>query len=197
MLTTARPSSDLTAGALAHTADRGITVEPWPPPDQTHPREDLDQPVLYLVAPDAQPPRTWGPLEDWIRTTADNNELYHRADRLLDRAFQFGALSVSVDDDDILRVGASLTILSTLEARLFRVLLAALGEVVSRERAIASVWPDGAPSDTRALDNRLKMLRQRLTGLPFGIHTVRGRGLLLEWDAPATDTGRGDHRVRG
>lgn len=187
MLTTALVTGDLVARALNRIAEAGITVQPWTSRDHTGDGKDVDHPILYLVEPDAEPPRSWGPLEDWVRTTVDSQDLYYRADRLLDRAFHLGAMPVSLDEDDILRIGRSLTILSVLEARLLRALLAEPGEVVSRQAATDALWPHSLPADPRALDNRLKNLRQRLKGLPFRVHTVRGRGLLLEWNASVAE----------
>ncbi len=85
-----------------------------------------------------------------------------------------------MDDHDVLRVGDQIVILSPQEARLIGALIDALGHLVVREQLMSAIWPDAAPDDPRALDNRLKALRARLEGLPLRIHTVRGRGLLLE-----------------
>lgn len=136
--------------------------------------------MLYLVESHQEPPRSWGELEDWVRLPGDPDEVYERGDRLMVRAAQRGASWTYVDDDDILRVGTDLVPLSPLEAQLVRVLLARIDEVVHRAELEAALWPDGAPADTRALDNRLTRLRRRLGPLPMEIHTVRGRGFLLE-----------------
>ena len=45
---------------------------------------------------------------------------------------------------------------------------------------MAAVWPQEPPDDPRALDNRVKAVRKRIEGTGLRIHTVRGRGLLLE-----------------
>jgi DNA-binding response OmpR family regulator len=77
-------------------------------------------------------------------------------------------------------VGEHIVILSEQEERLVRALADRPGQLVPRDELQLAVWPDGAPADPRALDNRVKTLRARLRGLPLRIHTIRGQGLLLE-----------------
>lgn len=169
---------DPIARALSWIESRGIDVQPWPGPDPVVPCEGHDHPVLYLVAPEAPAPRC-GDLEDWIRCPLDLAELTARADRLIGWSREVGAAYTWVDEDDILRVGDRVVVLSELEARLMRRLVESIEMLVLREDLIASVWPDGAPEDPRALDNRIKALRARLVDVPLQIHTVHGRGLLL------------------
>jgi len=194
MLTATRTTTDPATTALARIADRGITVEPWTARGLFSADEPLTHPVLYLVEADAEAPFHWGELEEWVRLPASAEDLYARADRLLARAWRRGAVRVEVDDDDILHVDTTLTILSHLEARLLRLLLARRGDVVTRDVAVSSVWPDGAPAYPRAIDNRLKDLRERLEGLPLQVLTVRGRGFALEWDTDI-DPAAGSCRV--
>lgn len=160
----------------------GLGIDPrrWPSRGGPAPAGPaLDHPVLYLVDPGCPPPAC-GELEDWIRYPLDRDELVARSNRLVERGRERGANLVHLDDDDVLRVGDRLAILSRQEARLVRALLGACGHVVVRDELVLAVWPDGAPTDPRALDNRLRSVRERLAGLPLRIHTVRGRGLLLE-----------------
>lgn len=180
MLTTARPTSDPIARALAWISTRGIEVVHWRTDHFVPDHDPADHPVLYLVPAGALPPPSWGPLEDWVRFPTDSGELYDRAERLINRAAEAGSSLTEVDDDDVLRVGPKLVPLSPLESKLIRALMEQVGCIVSREEIEARLWPDGSPGDERALDNRLKRLRQRLDGLPLRIHTVRGRGFLLE-----------------
>lgn len=169
-------SIDRTEVAVSWVESRGVEVRPWPA-TEAHP--NVDHPVLYLVDLGAEPPHC-GPLEDWVREPVDADELFARADRLLVRGRELGASLIRVDDDGTLRVGDTIVILSDQEARLVRTLLDHMGQLVLREDLVAAVWPDAAPTDPRALDNRLKTLRQRLRDVPLTIHTVRGWGLLLE-----------------
>ncbi len=187
MIATVRPSSDPLDRALAWTAARGVRVEAVSSSSIELDRELPDHPVLYLVEPGVTPPFRWGELEDWVRLPAVADEVYDRVERLLARADHVGASVVYVDDDEVLRIGLRSIPLSPLDAVLVRVLLAAAGRIVTRGDLERRLWPDRQPPEHRALDNRVKRLRQRLRGLPLEIHTVRGRGLLL--DRPA----RGGH----
>ena len=167
---------------------RGVAVVPWfdRDPHLTPSSTATASPAeatLYLVGATADPPRC-GPLEDWIRLPSDRIEVIARTDRLLARLQEIERRRVHVDADDLLHLGGERHSLSVLEARLLRALLAAPGEVVSREEASEVLWPDGRPSDPRALDNRVKDLRRRLDGLPVEIHTVRGRGFLAVCPEP-------------
>lgn len=175
------PTTRLSGPDLELAARRGVEIRPWPPEDTGSggAGRPAAHPVLYVVSPDAPPP--WcGELEDWLREPVDADELGARIDRLLARGRRFGATLVLVDDDDVLRVGDRLLILSPQEARLLRALVADLGQLVLRADLEAAIWPEGLPDDPRALDNRVKTLRERLVGLPLQLHTVRGRGLLIE-----------------
>lgn len=164
---------------LGWLAGSGVDARPWPPaPDDEPLAGPVDHPVLYLVEPWSPPPPC-GELEDWVRRPLEHDEVVARSHRLVARGREKGANLVALDEDGVLRVGDRLAILSPLEARLVGALLASCGDVVARDRVTAAVWPDGPPSDARALDNRVKVVRERLAGLPLRIHTVRGRGLLL------------------
>jgi DNA-binding response OmpR family regulator len=171
-----RPASDPVAVALSWTAARGIDIRRWP--DDGRPASP-DHPVLYLVAADTEPPGC-DLLEDWLRLPIDLDELNARADRLLSRAAETGATLIRLDEGGALHVGDVVVILSEQESRLMQALVDNQGQLVLREDLHRVVWPEGAPSDPRALDNRIKSLRLRLKGLPVRIHTVRGWGLLLE-----------------
>lgn len=170
-----RPATDPVAVTLSWTASRGIDIRSWP---QDGRPTSSEHPVLYLVPAGAEPPRC-GVLEDWLRLPIDLDELHARADRLLARAAHTGAALIRVDEG-ALHVGEHIVILSEQEERLMRALADQPGRLVPRDELQRAVWPDGAPADPRALDNRVKTLRARLRGLPLRIHTIRGQGLLLE-----------------
>lgn len=180
MSTTTHTVGDPLAHAIRWVSLRGVQVERATLTRPSRSAEPAEHPVLYLVEPDEDPPPSWGELEDWVRLPVDPDEVYERGDRLIARAAAAGASWTYVDDDDVLRAGTSLVPLSPLEAQLVRMLLDQVGEVVSREELEAALWPDGSPGDTRALDNRLTRLRRRIEELPVRIHTVRGRGFMLE-----------------
>ena len=185
MLIDTRRESAVVADALTRISDRGVAVEPWLADGQSSTDQPLDHPVLYLVDPDADPPRWWGELEDWVRLPVATEDLYERAERLLHRAWRAGAVPIEVTDHDVLYLGRSLTILSPIEARLLRLMLQHRGQVVRRAEAAAVAWPEGAPGHHRAIDSRMRDLRKRLAEVPLQIRTVHGRGFALEWDPDA------------
>ena len=63
-----------------------------------------------------------------------------------------------------------------------------LDEAVARAQLAEEVWPVGGP-DAHAVDVHIHELRPRLQELGLVIHTLHGRGLLLE-------TSGGDHAAR-
>lgn len=171
-------ASDPVAIALSWISSRGVEMRPSTSAVALG-RAAADHPVLHLLDPGVEPPPC-SELEDWIRVPIDLDELHSRANRLLARARHMGASLVRVDEAGTLRVGDRIIVLSLQEASLMAVLIEHLGEVVLRDDITEAIWPDGPPHDPRALDNRVKTLRQRIRGVPLRIHTVRGRGLLLE-----------------
>ena len=60
-----------------------------------------------------------------------------------------------------------------------RTLVARFGQAVSREEVAAAAWPDRTP-DLHAIDIHLHRLRPRLRQVGLMIHTLRGRGFLLD-----------------
>ena len=179
MSTTTCLASDPIATALSWIASRGVEIRQHTSSTAGALDAPVDHPVLHLVDVGVEAPRCTE-LEDWVRHPIDLDELYARSDHLLARAQRMGASLVRISEDDTLHVGSSIIILSEQEVRLMGTLVDHLGELVLRDDLAAVVWPEGPPQDPRALDNRVKALRRRLEGTPLQIHTVRGRGLLLE-----------------
>ncbi len=169
------PSLAAVAPELTWLAERGLVVRL---PGEAAAPDHEGGPVLHILARDGAPP-SCGPLEDWIRLPVDRDDLIVRADRLLDRSRDLVADPVLVEDG-ILRSGELVEVISPQEERLMAALLATPGHLVSREALIEAIWPEEPPADPRALDNRVKTLRRRLQPFPLRIHTVRGRGLLVE-----------------
>lgn len=181
------PSSQYAAGtvsrALSRAADRGVAVRSWSASLGGAVDPHVHQPVLYLVAHEAPPPQGLGPLEDWVREPLDPDELAARVDRLLARARTVGPVHLSLDPDGLLKLDHQIVILSPTETAIMAVLVARLGEVVSRDELVAAVWP-GPEHNLRLLNRHLVNLRRRLDGLPLGLHSVRGHGILLDKVAP-------------
>ena len=83
-----------------------------------------------------------------------------------------------LDEFGLLRFRGRWVALSPHQEILLRRLLAAAGQVVSRQELAAALWPEH-PDEDRTLDAHVSRLRKRVR--PFGvtIHTIRARGFLL------------------
>jgi hypothetical protein len=134
-------------------------------------------PRLLLVAPDAEPPTDWDGLTDWVRLPVDDRDLCARVTALQRLASR--APEPTMDEFDVLWRGNRWAALAPIEARIMEVLLARCGNVVSRRDLATAAWPAGVPGP-RAVDARLRRLRDRVEPLGLRIHNVRRRGLLLE-----------------
>jgi hypothetical protein len=164
----------------------GVAVLQWP--DERARADDLARrsaPRLLLVAPGSEPPpRSNDPLCDWVQQPVDERDVQSRIVALRNRA--------SIDrpilgDHGVLWRGTQWVALSPIEARLTGAFLARPGRVLSRQRLEQVGWPDGLPS-SRAIDARIKVLRERIAPIGLRIHTVRGQGYLAEIQAlPAGD----------
>jgi hypothetical protein len=161
----------------------GVAILAWPEEAAALAALDRDVPRLLLVAPDAEPPDDWDGLTDWVRLPVDDRDLCARVTALQRLAAR--TPKPFVDEYDVLWRGSRWVALAPIEARIVRALLESSSSIVSRTDVGVAVWPDGAPA-TRALDGRLRRLRERMEPLGISIHNVRRRGLLLEvHDAPA------------
>ncbi len=140
-------------------------------------------PRLLLVAPGSEPPVDWDSRTDWVRLPADERDLCARVAALQRQASTLPP--PTLDEFDVLWRGPRWTALAPIEARLLRVLLDRCGSVVTQRELRAAAWPDCVPS-SRAVDARLKRLRDRVHVVGLEIHNVRRRGLLLEVHDPPT-----------
>ena len=155
----------------------GVTVLLWPE-DQAR-ADDLARrsaPRLLLVAEGEPPPSTNDPLCDWVQEPADEREVQERIVELRNRASIERPI---LGDHGVLWRGARWVALSPIEARLTGAFLARPGRVLSRARLEQLGWPGGLPSP-RAIDARIKVLRDRVAPIGLRIHTVRGQGYLAE-----------------
>lgn len=167
----ARPSPS------ASVTDLDVALVRWP--DEAARSEQLAAagvPQLLLVEPGADLPETWGRLTDWIRMPADHEDIWIRIATLQRRA---APPAPRIDEYDVLWRGASWVALSPLEARIVAHMLDRPKTVLDRATISAAAWPDGG-RDPRLVDAYVKRLRRRIPALGLVIHTVRGRGYLLE-----------------
>jgi DNA-binding response OmpR family regulator len=154
-----------------------MTVEllHWPREGDRRARlHELNQPRLLLVDPEAAPPLTVDPIEDWVRLPANHRDVQARVESLRRRTAAEPTL-----DDGVLRTATGWVTLPELEARIVGVLLARFGKVADRQSILAAGWPDGSPS-RNVLDVHLHRLRRRIEPIDLRIRTVRKRGYVLE-----------------
>ena len=145
-------------------------------------------PRLLLVGPEAAPPQSIDPLEDWVRLPADDQDVRARVATLEARAAVSGTRP-ALDADGLLRFRDRWVSLSPVERLLAGALVDRFGAVVGREVLSKHAWPEGAPT-RNALDVHILRLRRRIAELGLEIRTVRSRGYLLQAAAaPAARAG--------
>jgi DNA-binding response OmpR family regulator len=146
-------------------------------------------PRLLLVPEEERPPATSDLMEDWIRLPADERDVSARLHTLSERAA--GSLDQTVLVDGRCLRRSSVTVpLGPSEATFARLLVAASGQVVPRDRLIEAIWPDG-PSRSRALDDVAYRLRKRIHVVGLDVVNVRARGFALHMLSPV-DVTRGE-----
>jgi len=137
-------------------------------------------PRLFLVGADGDPPRCVDPLSDWVRMPVDSGDLDVRLAVLLERARRTSRLQrPELDGNGRLLCNNQWVPLSRTEELLTSVLVRHCNEVVSDQELIRAVWPDETAAHT-ALRVQLVRLRRRIKPLGLEIHTVRGRGYVLQ-----------------
>jgi DNA-binding response OmpR family regulator len=136
---------------------------------------------VLLVSGGDPAPVTTDDCEDWVRLPVSDAELRVRMATVAGRARRAAPPVVPRPDaDGIVRTERGWVALPPLEARVVTLLAADAGRVVRRAALEEAGWPDGRPADPRALDGVVKRLRRRLAPLGLAIHTIAGRGFLLE-----------------
>ncbi|MEM7322424.1 MAG: helix-turn-helix domain-containing protein [Actinomycetota bacterium] len=154
-----------------------MTVELLHWPEEQERRAQLkksSRPRLLLVDPDASPPLTVDPAEDWVRLPADHQDVQARIESLRRRSTEQPVL-----DDGVLRTTTGWVSLPDVEARILATLLSKFGKVADRQSLLAAGWPGESPS-RNLLDVHLHRLRRRIEPVNLQIRTVRKRGYVLE-----------------
>ena len=165
-------------------------------------------PRVLVVAPGQAPPTDTDELEDWIREPIDPVDLDARVGALARRAERWISApeDLSTDparldhvalanpaapvidvDTGIVRVGRSWVALSPLQTAVADLLLARLGEVVSRDD-VAAVHSAGAGgTKPTAIKSLMLRLSKRLAAVGLTLHFVRGRGFMVELGTVSND----------
>jgi hypothetical protein len=167
-------------------ADHEVALVHWP--READLREQLaaiGRPRVLLVESGDSPPLGFDALEDWIRMPASAEDLNARC-RVLRRR-SLARTPIHLDEDGLLHRGRAWVALTPVDLRLFEVLHARQGRVVSRAQLLGTLRPSLSEDDVRALDSSMRRLRQRVRPLGAVVRTVRGVGFLLELVDPEED----------
>lgn len=135
-----------------------------------------DVPRLLLV-PDGVEPPALEDGEDWIRVPADEHDLWTRIQRLTSLAAQ--RRPPELIDGVVVRHGDATVLLTDADGQLAGPLVERFGHLVLREELERRLWPDGAPGP-RSVESRLHRLRRALADIGLVVHTIRGRGYVLD-----------------
>lgn len=96
-----------------------------------------------------------------------------------EQVVRVGQLSLDEDRRCILGAGKPLALTPT-EYEVLKYLMLHVGQAVSREDLLSSVWGFETVVETRATDDTVRRLRQKLSGLDVVISAVWGYGFRLE-----------------
>jgi DNA-binding winged helix-turn-helix (wHTH) protein len=153
-----------------------VVVLRWPADAAEVERLDrANVPRLLLVEHDAVPPESGSCLEDWVWLPADDAEVQLRLVALAKRAMVHPPRP-TVDTGQLTHRDRSL-FLSPIDQRIVQVLVDHFGSVVTEEKLLTSVWPDGATS--LALRVHVSRLRRQVAPLGLSITCVRNTGYLM------------------
>ena len=84
-----------------------------------------------------------------------------------------------IDEFGVLRHDGQWLSLTPVQESIMRCLVGRFGQPVAPREIAAAVWPEGSP-DLHAINVHLHRLRPKLKELGLTVHTLRGRGFLLE-----------------
>jgi two-component system alkaline phosphatase synthesis response regulator PhoP len=130
--------------------------------------------------------------DDYLVKPFDSKELLARVSALLRRVgkapltpvqrYQFGEVVVDFERREVTRAGAPVNV-AARELQLLRHLIDHRGQVLSRDRLLARVWPDQPFIGPRTVDVHIAWLRQKLEENPQSprhILTIRGEGYCFQ-----------------
>ena len=166
-----------TAGTLTHIT---VPLIEWPAAEAT--RAELaarEQPRLLVVDADAAPPHCVDELEDWVRHPVDLMDVVARTTTLQIRA-EARARRPVLDEHGLLwRHGRWVSIPNT-QRRLVELLVARAGQLVAAAELREAYAAAGGSAEGVALKAALARVGRRLQPLALHLHTIPGRGALLE-----------------
>jgi two-component system OmpR family response regulator len=165
---------------------RGVTpAVPADVPVLHHPHDEARRrrlagagvPRVLVVAEGADPLVCVDPIEDWLRSPVDPDELEQRRRVVLGR-YQRHTQGIRVDDEGRLRVGTEAAPLSPLQRAALFPLLHQLGRPVARS-VVEEEYLAAGGHHPRGLASLLDRLRPRLATVGLSLHILRDGGVLL------------------
>ena len=154
-------------------------------------RSEVDIPVLLLTAKGELEDKEKGFLagsDDYVVKPFEPRELLFRIkailrryDKAVDVIIQAGPLKINRQSYEV-SIGKKVLLLPLKEFELLSVLASKPNQVFERDFLIERVWGFDYEGDEQTLNVHIKRLRDKLEGLPEGIHitTVRRVGYKLE-----------------
>jgi two-component system response regulator TctD len=136
-------------------------------------------PRLLLVRKGESPPDDVDVLEDWAVATAEASELEARLAALESRASVSASARPTIGDDDVVRFAGRWCAMGAVEARVARILFQHVGELVPRGDIEAAAW-QGKAVRSNTTDRQVHRVRTHLKTLGLELHTIRGKGYVLE-----------------
>lgn len=133
-------------------------------------------PRLLLIDPPWEPPLPVDPLEDWVGTNADPDEVRHRMANLAARAVNGSPGPPVLEVGDILRFRGRWIALAPSEVAILRRLVQDFDRCVPRHELGVDAM-DKAGQAT--FHTHVHRIRRRIEPLGLVIETVRGHGLVL------------------
>jgi len=160
-------------------------------------------PILFLTAKNSGPERVEGLIlgaDDYLGKPFNIDELLLRLARLIEQSkknedkgavglaldvqvFQIGDGSVEFDKYSIITHSGQVKRISKRESMLLKLLTSRVGEVVSREEILETIWGYTVYPSTRTIDNYLLAFRKYFEPdpkSPIYFHSVRGVGYRFE-----------------
>ena len=156
-----------------------VHILAWPE-DEEQRRKLADErmPRLLRIEAGASPPELWDELEDWYREGSSTADVLARRDTVQVRASRRAREPVL--DGSVLRVGRQWVAIPPARVPVVALLLSRRGEVVRPDELVAAVTAGGGSSDATAVRAVLHRLAKAFATVGLQLHSVRGRGSLLE-----------------
>jgi hypothetical protein len=156
-----------------------VHVLAWPE-DEEQRRKLADErmPRLLRIGAGASPPELWDELEDWYRDGSSTADVLARRDTVQVRASRRAREPVL--DGNVLRVGQLWVAIPPARVPVVALLLSRRGEVVHPAELAAAVAAGGLSAEATAVRAVLHRLTKAFAAVGLQLHSVRGRGSLLE-----------------